>query len=130
MKPKKALSLHLGERQEVDPMQNQLQDVIKHLGKEYARDISQDSSNLLEVDIAGKADKLGYKEVRDKYRGVTAFVPLKGTAPGMKVMFDGRGFSRHAQFESGVVVPAYVARDAGLPHKAFLPHDSMIRIIG
>ncbi|MBI9077210.1 MAG: hypothetical protein JEZ02_17505 [Desulfatibacillum sp.] len=111
-------------------MKNQLQDVFKHIGAEYAGEILRDSGYLLEVDVSGKADKLGYGDVAEKYRGVSAFVPLKNSAPGMKVMFDGRGFSRYAQFESGVVAPEHVARDADLPHKDFEPHDSMVRIIG
>jgi hypothetical protein len=44
----------------------------------------------------------------------------------MKVRIDGRTFVNYAQFESGVVVPDYVARDAGLSYKTFIPKDSMI----
>ncbi|ACL01729.1 hypothetical protein [Desulfatibacillum aliphaticivorans] len=111
-------------------MKNELQEVIKSIGKEYESAISQDSTYLLEVDLASKAEKLGYGAIRDKYRGATAFAPLKDSAPGMKVMFDGRGFSRHAQFDSGMIVPEHIAKEAGLPHKAYIPHESMIRIIG
>jgi hypothetical protein len=44
----------------------------------------------------------------------------------MKVRIDGRTFIDYAQFESGVVVPGYVAREAGLTYKTFLPLGSMI----
>jgi hypothetical protein len=45
---------------------------------------------------------------------------------GMKVRIDGRTFVNYAQFESGVVVPDHVAREAGLPYRAFVPNESMI----
>jgi hypothetical protein len=33
----------------------------------------------------------------------------------------------YAQFDSGVVVAGYIAREAGIPYKTFLAQDSMIR---
>ena len=62
------------------------------------------------------------KKCRDKY----AIVPLKHPVSGMKVRIDGRTFVNYAQFESGVVVPNFIARDAGLSYKTFIPHDSMV----
>jgi hypothetical protein len=44
----------------------------------------------------------------------------------MKVRIDGRTFVNYAQFESGVVVPGFVAKAAGLKYKTFIPLDSMI----
>ena len=37
-----------------------------------------------------------------------------------------RTFVDYAQFESGVVVPGYVAREAGLSYKTYVALDSMI----
>ena len=45
----------------------------------------------------------------------------------MKVRIDGRTYVNYAQLESGVAVPGYVAKEAGLPYKNFEPNDSMIR---
>ena len=44
----------------------------------------------------------------------------------MKVRVDGRTFVNYAQFESGVVVPEYVAQKAGLPFQPYTANDSMI----
>jgi hypothetical protein len=45
---------------------------------------------------------------------------------GMKVRIDGRTFVNYAQFDSGVVVPGFVARQAGMKHRTYEPLDSMV----
>jgi hypothetical protein len=44
----------------------------------------------------------------------------------MKVRIDGRTFVNYAEYPSGVVVPGYVAKEAGRNFKTFVPNDSMI----
>jgi len=44
----------------------------------------------------------------------------------MKVRIDGRTFVNYAQFDSGIAVPHYVARQVDLPHRAYVAKDSMI----
>jgi hypothetical protein len=44
----------------------------------------------------------------------------------MKVRIDGRTFVNYAQFESGIAVPNYVARQVDLPNRAYIAQDSMI----
>jgi hypothetical protein len=44
----------------------------------------------------------------------------------MRVRVDGRTFVNYAQFESGVVVPGYVAQKARLPFQPYTANDSMI----
>jgi hypothetical protein len=80
----------------------------------------------MEIDIGKKAQVYGHFEIKDKYRGQYALVPLRQPVSGMKVRIDGRTFVNYAQFESGVVVPNYVAKEAGLPYKTFIPHNSMV----
>ena len=69
---------------------------------------------------------LGFAEGGGCYRDTYAIVPLKQTVNGMKVRIDGRTFVNYAQFESGIVVPNYVAGQADLPYKAYVAKDSMI----
>ena len=69
---------------------------------------------------------MGYPELKERYANVNAIVPMKDPVEGMKVRIDGRTFVDYAQFESGVAVPGYVARDAGIPYITYIPNDSMI----
>ena len=68
---------------------------------------------------AGVPNVSAYPDIGETYRNIHAIVPLKQPADGMKVRVDGRTFVGHVQFESGVVVPGYVARDSGLPRNVF-----------
>jgi hypothetical protein len=57
---------------------------------------------------------------------VQAVVPLKQPVEGMKVRIDGRTFVDYAEFDSGVVVPGYEARETTLPRRPWTANDSMI----
>ena len=107
-------------------MTNQLNKVLAKIGDDYKENIQDDSRYYLEISIARKAEELGFAEVRECYRDAYAIVPLKQPVNGMKVRIDGRTFVNYAQFESGIVVPNYVAGQADLPYKAYVAKDSMI----
>ena len=110
-------------------MNNYLAEVLTHIGEEFKEDISPKSGFCLEVDIGKQAEKLGYSDMKKKYHNVSAVVPLKQPLRGMKVRMDGRTFVNYAQSESGVVIPGYIAKEAGLSCKTYEPNDSMIRIL-
>lgn len=107
-------------------MKNDIDDILLTIGEDFKDDIDRTARNYLEVDIGQKADQLGRPEIGKRYRKVYAVVPLKRPVAGMKVRIDGRTFVDYAQFDSGVAVPGYVAREAGLAHNSFVPLDSMI----
>jgi hypothetical protein len=109
-------------------METPLGKVITRIGEELKNDILPTSRLYREVSIDERAQAFGLTELKGRYREVFAIVPLKQPADGMKVRIDGRTFIDYAQFESGVVVPGYVAEDAGLPYKPFVPKDSMILV--
>ena len=108
-------------------MSNSLGRVLTKIGEQYRGEISHGARNYLEVDIGKQGGELGYPDVKEKYHDVFAVVPLKEAVRGMKVRIDGRTYVNYAQLESGVAVPGYVAKEAGLHYKAFEPNDSMIR---
>lgn len=103
-------------------------EVLSRIGERFDEELGEESEFFCDVNIGKEAEELGYPEVRDKYQHVDALVPLKKPLEGMKVRIDGRTFLNYAQLESGIVVPGYVAKDAGLPYKTYEPHDSMIRV--
>ncbi|MGD9331798.1 MAG: hypothetical protein PVJ53_10825 [Desulfobacterales bacterium] len=103
-----------------------LDDVIETIGNSYREDIQNDSRFYVEVNIGEQAKAMGYGDIQQKFGDAFAVVPLRRAVPGMKVRIDGRTFVNYAQFESGIAVPGYVARDAKLPYKTFIPNDSMI----
>jgi hypothetical protein len=107
-------------------MTDNLNEVITRIGEEYKDNINSDSRHYLEISIAKMAAELGFAEAEKRYSDVFAIVPLKKPVGGMKVRIDGRTFVNYAQFESGVVVPNYVARVVDLPSRDYTANDSMI----
>ena len=107
-------------------MDKSLAEVMKKIGNDFRDKILSGSRFYLEVNIGEQAAKYGHGELGQKYHDKYAIVPLKHPVSGMKVRIDGRTFVNYAQFESGVVVPNFIARDAGISYKTFIPYDSMI----
>ena len=108
-------------------MQKKLSDVLRKIGEEFKNQILPGSRFYLEVDIGGQAAKYGHFELEKNYHDIYAIVPLKRPVRGMKVRVDGRTFVNYVQFESGIVLPNFVANEINLSHKTFMPNDSMIR---
>jgi hypothetical protein len=107
-------------------VKDRLSEVIEHIGEEYREQILKHSRFYREVSIAERAQRLGFADLKGLYRDVYAIVPLKRPVDGMKVRIDGRTFVNYAQFESGVVVPGYVAQKTALPFQPYTANDSMI----
>jgi hypothetical protein len=107
-------------------MTDNLSEVLANIGEDYKDNIHDDSRYYIEISLARKAVELGFSEVDKRYKTACAIVPLKHPVGGMKVRIDGRTFVNYAQFESGIVVPNYVARKVGLHHRAYIAKDSMI----
>jgi hypothetical protein len=107
-------------------MTDNLSEVLAKVSEEYRDNIDNNSRHYLEISLAEKAGELGLSEAKEQYKNVCAIVPLKRPVSGMKVRIDGRTFVNYAQFESGIVVPNYVARNVELPYRAYIAKDSMI----
>jgi len=107
-------------------MNPSLVSVLKRIGEEFRDRIEAGSPIYLEVDIGRKAAGSGFPELEKRFSGILAVVPVREAGPGMKVMIDGRTFVDYAQLDSGLVVPGYVAREAGLPFRAYLAKESMV----
>lgn len=107
-------------------MNNRLNKVLDIIGEEYKEKIQKGSRHYLEVSIGKRAEKLGHTDLKEKYKNTYAIVPLKAPQKGMKVRIDGRTFVNYAEYASGIVVPKYLAREAGRSFKAFAAGDSMI----
>ena len=107
-------------------MNDNLKKVLLLLRDEYKDRISNNARNYLEVSLADKAEKQGFSDIRDRFKGAHAVIPLKEPTKGMKVRIDGRTFVNYGQFDSGIAVPGYVAKEVDLPYETFVPNDSMI----
>lgn len=107
-------------------MSRELDTILTRIGETYQAKIGAGARHYLEVDLGRVAAELGFHHLEDRYRRVQAVVPLKQPVEGMKVRIDGRTFVDYAEFDSGVVVPGYVARDATLPRRPWTANDSMI----
>jgi hypothetical protein len=107
-------------------MTEKLSEVLAKIGEDYRENIRNDSRHYLEISIAQKAAELGFSEAEAQCNDAFAIVPLKDPVDGMKVRIDGRTFVNYAQFESGIVVPNYIARQVDLPQRPYSAKDSMI----
>ena len=107
-------------------MTNNLSEVLRKIGDDYKDKILDNSRHYREVSIAQKADELGFADISECYKDAHAIIPLKHPIEGMKVRIDGRTFVNYSKFDSGVVVPQYVARQVNMHRKSFVPQDSMI----
>ncbi len=111
-------------------MKSKLGELLGKIGAMYKEDIADDSGVFLEIDIGKEAEKLGYVDLAEKYRGVEAAVPLKDSVDGMKVMIDGRTFVNYGQLDSGVIIPGRIAKEAALPYKPYEAPVSIVRTFG
>ena len=107
-------------------MNRKLKGVLENIDAEFEEIIQKGSRHYLEVSIGQQAAKLGYHDLKERYRKTFAVIPLKTPQPGMKVRIDGRTFVNYAEFDSGIAVPGYLARETGKAYRAYVPQDSMI----
>ncbi len=107
-------------------MNKKLKGVLENIDAEFREIIQKGSRNYLEVSIGQQAAKLGYHDLMERYGKTFAVVPLKAPQKGMKVRIDGRTFVDYAEYESGIAVPGYLAREVGKSYRVFVPQDSMI----
>ena len=107
-------------------MKNRLDHVLTRIGEKYHNEISMDSDIYLEVNIGKEAEKMGYRDLKEKYRDVCAVVPLKKAFDGVKVRIDGRSFVNYVQFDSGIAAPGFIVKDSRLPAKTYIAQNSMI----
>jgi hypothetical protein len=109
-------------------MNGELTRVLDTIGVEHADRLGETSRFYQEVDIGHQAARMGFNDLAERYRGTNAIVLLKKSGGGMAVRIDGRTFVDYAQLDSKVVVPGYVARDAGTSHKAYTAMDGMVLV--
>jgi len=107
-------------------MKKHLDEILESITEEYRGNILDNARHYLEVNIGERAGAAGYPELKERYGQAYAIVPLNSPVGGMKVRIDGRTFVNYAQYDSGIVVPGYIANDAVQPHKAYTPNGSMI----
>lgn len=107
-------------------MDNRLVHILNVIGEKYKRRIQKGSRHYLEVSVAKHAERLGHTDLKEKYKHTYAIIPLSAPQKGMKVRIDGRTFINYAEHTSGIVIPGYLAREAGFSFKKFMPKDSMI----
>lgn len=105
-----------------------LNNELNVIGKEYKPMILNGSRHYLEVSIGKWAERLGYADVKGKYKNSCVIIPLKAAQKGMKARVDGRTFVNSSENSPGIVVPGHIAREDGRSFKTFVPNDSMICI--
>jgi len=107
-------------------MNRNLNKVLESIADEYRNVVLSGARNYIEIDIGKRAELLGYPELKQRYNQVNAIVPIKDPEEGMKVRIDGRTFVNYARYDTGIGVPGYVAKDAGIEHEAFVANENMI----
>ena len=107
-------------------MENQIEQLLGQVEHEYGDRIQKGARHYLEINLAEKAEKMGYGALKDKFRTACAIIPLKDPQRGMKVRIDGRTFVNYAEYDSGIAVPGYLAKATAMNYRTFVPNDSMI----
>ncbi len=107
-------------------MNDNLDSVLMSIGETYGSEIQPDSRYYLEVDIGKYGEKLDFPVIGQQYKSVNAMIPVKKPAGAMRVRIDGRTFVNYVQFDNGVAVPGYVARESSQRHREYTPWGSMI----
>jgi len=107
-------------------MDDRLKGVIEDIYSEFRDKIQKGARHYMEVSVGEHASKLGYQDLGERFIKTFAVIPLKDPQEGMKVRIDGRTFINYAEFDSGIAVPGYLAREAGKKYRTFVPQDSMI----
>lgn len=90
-----------------------LNEILIGLGKKYKNMIEPNARTYLRVNLGDEARSMGYDI--SGFDKVYAVIPTKEQVSGMK-MIDGKKFVGYSQFNSGIVVPGYVAKDTNLPY--------------
>ena len=103
-----------------------IEKILKSIGEEFEGRIEKGARHYIEVSIGKRAGKLGFTNLKDRYKNTYAIIPLSEPQGGMKVRIDGRTFINYAEYPSGIAVPGYLAKKAGKSYKTFIPNDSMI----
>jgi hypothetical protein len=109
-------------------MNTELKKILYKISDEYHSIISNDSIYLLDINIGKEAEKMGYSHLSKTYHNAEVVIPLKHPLEGMKVMIDGRTFVNYVKLEPGIVVPEYVAQNAGITYRKYHAKDSMVRV--
>ena len=107
-------------------MDTRLIHILNVIGEKYRGRIQKGSRHYLEVSIGKQAERLGHKDLKDKYKNTYAIIPLNAPQKGMKVRIDGRTFINYAEHSSGIAIPGYLARESGSSFRKYIPNDSMI----
>jgi hypothetical protein len=108
--------------------QNLIDDVLRVVEEEFREEMEPTSRFFVDVDLGRTAARLGLQDPEGILSGVEAVVPLRRLRGGMRVRVDGRTFVDYAQCDSGLAVPGYVARRAGLRFRPYRALDSMVRM--
>ena len=107
-------------------MNARLNSILENIGMEFKAKIQKGSRHYMEINIGQRAVEMGYYALGKRYENTFAVVTLKTPQKGMKVRIDGRTFVNYAEYDSGIVVPGYLAREAGQSYRTFVPQNSMI----
>jgi len=105
-------------------MTNRLAEILNLIAAEFEGEILPDSERYILIDIGKVAESFGQLELKDRYKDISAVVPLE-IEWGVSAMINGKDLCDYAQLNSGIAVPAYVAEEAGLPSKQYQPKDIM-----
>ena len=103
-----------------------LNNELNVIGEEYKPMILNGSLHYLGVSIREWAERLGYADVKERYKNSCVIIPLKAPQKGMKVRVDGRTFVNASENSPEIVVSGRLAREDDRSFKTFVSNDSMI----
>ena len=107
-------------------MDTRINELLEHVERTYGSKMQRGARHYMEVNLARHARAMGFADLGEKYKTACAIIPLNAPQQGMKVRIDGRTFVNYAEYDSGMAVPGYLAKEANRKFRTFVPNDSMI----
>lgn len=99
------------------------------LADKYKDEIDPDSRIYSLVDIGENCEDLGFPELKERFTGVKIIVRLRRTPKGsLGFEVDAGDLKNYVQLDSGLVIEAYVAKEAGISTNPCEFSDSMVLV--
>ncbi|OGZ08301.1 MAG: hypothetical protein A3D65_01040 [Candidatus Lloydbacteria bacterium RIFCSPHIGHO2_02_FULL_50_13] len=106
-----------------------LQKALEVIAREFKGEIDAKNEKYVILNLGNvfKALNLKSKSGAKKYNDTSVVIPMKREFKKcLNVIVNGNNFANHVQFESGIVVPAWVGEESKMFHKPYQPARTMV----
>ena len=104
-----------------------LEYILNRIGRVFKQAVSNSNEDHLSFDLGQEFQQLGSDAGRRQFEGQAIIVPVSTQQGGWPIQIAGAiEYANYAQLPSGIAVPEYIAKLAGLSSSRFQPKDDMV----